>query len=242
MQKPLRNRRKLIEAVAYLRTSSATNIGEGKDSEARQRRAIGGFAGRNGYALVCEFNDPAVSGADPIETRTGFAALLAKIAGNGARTIVVETASRFARDLMVQEVGFAKLRELGITLIAADSPTAFLDDGPTSKLIRQILGAVSEFDKAMIVAKLKGARDRQRAKTGKCEGRKTWREICEAPGSPYAATSDRPSLIDAAKALRGSKRNRAPLRTVAAKLAALGFANTKGRPFSPASVKSMLLA
>ena len=55
--------------------------------------------------------------------------------------------SRFARDLMVQEVGFAKLQALGIKLVAADSPQSFLDDTPTSKLIRQILGAVSEFDK-----------------------------------------------------------------------------------------------
>src|ERR1700747_2570803 len=77
-------------------------------------------------------------------------------ASNGARTIIVETASRFARDLMVQEVGFAKLQALGIKLVAADSPHSFLDDTPTSKLIRQILGAVSEFDKAMVSAKLKG--------------------------------------------------------------------------------------
>ena len=92
------------------------------------------------------------------------------------RTIIVETANRFARDLMVQEVGFAMLRDLGITLIAADSPSSFLDDGPTSKLIRQILGAVSEFDKAMTVAKLKGARDRVRRQSGKCEGRKSYAE------------------------------------------------------------------
>lgn len=72
---------------------------------------------------------------------------------------------------MLQEVGFAMLRDLGVTLIAADSPTSsFLDDGPTSKLIRQILGAVSEFDKAMNVAKLKGARDRARRERGKCGG------------------------------------------------------------------------
>ena len=32
-----------------------------------------------------------------------------------------ETANRFARDLMVPEVGFATLRELGVALIAADS-------------------------------------------------------------------------------------------------------------------------
>ena len=77
-------------------------------------------------------------------------------AGNGVRTIIVETASRFARDLMVAEVGFKMLRDRGIDLIAADNPTTFLDDGPTSILIRQILGAVSQFEKAMLVAKLKG--------------------------------------------------------------------------------------
>ena len=91
--------------------------------------------------------DAAVSGADPIEVRPGFAHLLARIADNGVRTIIVETANRFARDLMVQEVGYAMLRSLGVTLVAADSPSSFLDDGPTSNLIRQILGAVSEFDK-----------------------------------------------------------------------------------------------
>jgi DNA invertase Pin-like site-specific DNA recombinase len=109
--------------------------------------------------IVDWFYDVAVSGADPIEARPGCAALLARIADNGVRTIIVDTANRFARDLMVQEFGCAMLRSLGVTLVAADSPSSFLDDGPTSNLIRQILGAVSEFDKAMTVAKLKGARD-----------------------------------------------------------------------------------
>jgi DNA invertase Pin-like site-specific DNA recombinase len=65
---------------------------------------------------------------------------------------------------------------LGVTLIVADSTASFLDDGPTSKLIRQILGAVAEFDKAMTVAKLKGARNRVRRRAGKCEGRKSYTE------------------------------------------------------------------
>ena len=39
-----------------------------------------------------------------------------------ARTIAVETANRFARDLMVQEIGFAMLRDLGITLIVSRQP------------------------------------------------------------------------------------------------------------------------
>ena len=167
--KAMAGKGKRVDAVGYMRTSSATNVGEGKDSEARQRNAIESYAKAAGYAIVDWFYDAAVSGADRIEARAGFAAALARIAGNGVRTIIVETANRFARDLMVQEVGFAMLRDLGITLIAADSPSSFLDDGPTSKLIRQILGAVSEFDKAMVVAKLKGARDRARRERGKCE-------------------------------------------------------------------------
>jgi DNA invertase Pin-like site-specific DNA recombinase len=73
-------------------------------------------------------------GADPVEVRPGFAAMLERIEGNGVRTIIVETASRL-------------------------KPDSFVDDTPTATLVRQILGAISEFDKAMTVAKLRGARD-----------------------------------------------------------------------------------
>ena len=50
------------------------------------------------------------------------------------------------------------LRDMGVYLVAVDSPQAFLDDGPTAKLIRQILGAVAEFDKAVTAAKLRETR------------------------------------------------------------------------------------
>jgi DNA invertase Pin-like site-specific DNA recombinase len=171
-----------------------------------------------------------VSGADHLDTRPGFAELLAYIASNGARTVIVETASRFARDLMVQEVGFAKLKALGITLIAADSPQSFLDDTPTSKLIRQILGAVSEFDKAMVVAKLKGARERKRALTGqKVEGRKSHAGL-------------RPELVTLVRQLRRKrpKGGQRSLREIAAELAQRGIMNERGVPFSAASINSML--
>jgi DNA invertase Pin-like site-specific DNA recombinase len=93
--------------------------------------------------LVATYYDEAVKGSDPVDTRPGFAAMLEALEANGTRSIIVETANRFARDLMVQEVGFAMLRARGIDLIAADSPSSFLDDTPTARLIRQVLGAVS---------------------------------------------------------------------------------------------------
>jgi hypothetical protein len=39
-------------------------------------------------------------------------------------------------------------------------------------MVRQILGAVSQFEKASLVAKLRHARERIRAEMGHCEGRK----------------------------------------------------------------------
>ena len=56
-----------IPAIAYLRTSSAANVGADKDSDTRQRAAIEGLAKRAGFELVGEFYDAAVSGKDPIE-------------------------------------------------------------------------------------------------------------------------------------------------------------------------------
>lgn len=63
--------------------------------------------------------------------------MLERIHGNGVRTIIVETANRFARDLIVQETGHRMLRELGIELSAADSPDSFMDDTPTAVMVRQ---------------------------------------------------------------------------------------------------------
>jgi hypothetical protein len=38
------HKKKLVGAVAYMRASTTTNVGEGKDSERRQRAAIEAYA------------------------------------------------------------------------------------------------------------------------------------------------------------------------------------------------------
>lgn len=220
---------KSIKAFSYLRTSSAANIGEDKDSGRRQIQAIEGFAKRAGIELVGTYHDEAVKGSDPIDTRPGFAEMLEALEANGTKTIIVETANRFARDLMVQEVGFAMLKARGIDLIAADSPTSFLDDTPTARLIRQVLGAISEFEKAMLLAKLKGARDRKRRLGVKVEGRKSIGE-------------ERPETVALARSLararpKGGKRS---LREISAALAEAGHTTKMGTPYAPTAIKLML--
>ncbi len=79
------------KAVAYLRTSSAANVGADKDSEKRQRAAIEAFAKVAGFEIVATFYDAAVSGADPVTDRPGFADMRERLMSNGAKTIIVES-------------------------------------------------------------------------------------------------------------------------------------------------------
>jgi hypothetical protein len=60
------------------------------------------FARGAGFEVVGEFYDAGVSGADAVDARPGFAEMLERVAGQVVRTIIVETANRFARDLIVQ--------------------------------------------------------------------------------------------------------------------------------------------
>src|SRR5262245_22322793 len=149
-------------ALAYLRTSSATNVGVDKDSDRRQRDAIAAFARHSGHELVAEFYDAAVSGADPIEGRPGFKALLERVVANGARVVIVEDASRFARTLMVQEAGIALLVGLGVRVLTSRGDDLTDSDDEMRVAMRQIAGVFSQLEKTRLVKKLAGARARKR--------------------------------------------------------------------------------
>jgi DNA invertase Pin-like site-specific DNA recombinase len=88
----------------------------------------------------------------------------------------VESPDRFARDLTAQLTGHDFLKSLGIALIPATAPDFFTEDTPTAVLVRQVLGAIAQFDKSSLVAKLKATRDRKRLATGKCGGRRSYVE------------------------------------------------------------------
>ena len=83
--------RNLKKAIAYLRTSSASNVGPDKDSDKRQLAAISAFAKANGFEVLDSYYDAAVSGGDPVTERPGFMEMFRRVVANGARTILLET-------------------------------------------------------------------------------------------------------------------------------------------------------
>jgi DNA invertase Pin-like site-specific DNA recombinase len=159
-----------MNAFSYLRVSSKGQI-DG-DGFPRQREVIGRYAKQNGLEIVTEFIE-SISGTTESINRPALTDLMLALKfTDGPRVVLVEHAHRLARDLMVSEILLAEFKKSGVKVIGCDSGTDLtVEDGdPTKKLIRQILGAVSEWDKNVMVLKLRAARIR----CGKKEGRKPY--------------------------------------------------------------------
>ena len=224
------NTSKLKPVLGYYRTSSATNVGEDRDSLTRQQAAVRGYAKAHGMQVVAEYYDSAVSGTVPVHERDQFTCMLGYIQENKTNTILVETADRFARDLVVQLTGHDLLKAQGVDLVPVDAPMHFMEDTPTATMVRNILGAVSEHNKATLVVRLKSGRDRQRLREGKCEGRKSYQEL------------DPLMVYEAHRLHRKSPRTgkRRSLRKISAELHGMGFGTANGKPFSASQVQRLV--
>ena len=161
----------MTKAFAYLRVSGKGQI-EGDGFE-RQLLAIRKYAAANDIKIVRIFREEGVSGTTDWDDREAFGEMMTLLMSNGTRTVLVENLSRLARDLMVQESIIADFKRKGLTLVSTSEPD-LCDDDPSRIAFRQIMGAFHQYEKSMLVAKLRGARQRAKAKTGRCEGRKPY--------------------------------------------------------------------
>jgi DNA invertase Pin-like site-specific DNA recombinase len=162
------------KAFSYLRVSGKGQV-DG-DGFPRQRESVQKYAKAHKVEIVAEYRDEGVSGTKDHFDRPGLTDLFVAIKSNGVRLVLVERADRLARDLMVGEIILSEFRSLGVRVIDASSDTDLTveDDDPTRTLMRQMLGAIAQWEKSIIVQKLRAARVRMRREKGRCEGRKPY--------------------------------------------------------------------
>lgn len=220
-----------MKAFSYLRVSGKGQVlGDGFP---RQREAIEKYAKAHNIIIQEEFRDEGISGTTELSDRDGLARLLDQIESNGIRTVLVERSDRIARDLLVGEVILGQFRDLGVTVVdAASGNELTADDSDATKvLIRQILGAVAQFDKNVTVAKLRAARDRMRRSKGRCEGRK-----------PFGTHPGEEDVFDRIITLRKARRGqrRLSFQKIAEKLNAEGFYSRSGKPWKPATIRNIV--
>ena len=114
-----------------------------------------------------------------------------KVPANGVRVVIVEDASRFARELMAQGLGITLLISRGVRLLTASGDDLTASDDPT-RMMRQIAGAFAEYEKARLVSKLRHARERVRHEKEKCEGRRPHVELRPEAVALFFSTGQAP--------------------------------------------------
>lgn len=155
-----------MRAVAYLRVSGKAQV-DG-DGFPRQRAAIEAYAAVNGIEVVRWYEERGVSGTVEGADRPAWFELTEE-AKRGKYVILIEKLDRLARDLMVQETILRDLNKDALILRSVAEPDLASTDA-TRVLMRQMMGAVAQYDKTTLVSKLKAARERKKRDTGRCEG------------------------------------------------------------------------
>lgn len=158
-----------MKLVGYLRVSTDRQAEEGLGLEV-QEEAIRRWAKTHGHRVVVWGRDEGVSGSNGLDTRVGLPDALDAIRANEAEGLVVYRLDRLARDLIVQETLLADLRRMGAQVFSTSrAEDDFLSDDPddpSRKLIRQVLGAVAEYERSMIALRLRSGRRRKAEKGG----------------------------------------------------------------------------
>lgn len=227
------------KCVIYKRTSSLTNCGESKDSHTRQEQICLDYCKNNKLLPSATFYDEGVSGKVSVFNRNAFRDLYVYCLENNVKMVVFESISRFSRDLYELEVAYRQLTEKGIQLVSVNDGD--FEDDRVSKLQRQIISAISEYQREEIVFNMSVARERKKIHnksvgvvtldgSGKCEGRKSHKEM----------DTELVAIVKKLRRRNWKSKKQMSFRKIADYLFDNGYVNERGNKFSAMSISRMV--
>jgi DNA invertase Pin-like site-specific DNA recombinase len=227
-----------LKVAAYLRVSTDRQAEEGLGL-AIQRGAIAEWSRTHGHEIVGWYADEGISGSNGLDTRIALPDALEQVRTGRAAAVVVYRLDRLARDLIVQETLLSEIKRIGgvVHSTAASESIYLVDDpeDPSRRLIRQVLGAVSEYERSMIALRLRSGRRLKAQQGGFAFG---------SPPMGYVAKngelSQDPAEQAALKRARDLRREGHSLRQTAAVLAEEGHTAKRGGPWHPTTLARAL--
>ena len=144
----------------YVRVSTA----DGQTTE-NQTRQLHEVAGRLGWTVVAIFKDDGVSGTKGREQRPGLDALMKGVARREFDLVAAWSVDRLGRSLPDLVALLAELQARGVDLFlhqqALDTST------PSGRMMFQMLAVFAEFERAMIVARVRAGLQRTTKRLGR---------------------------------------------------------------------------
>ncbi|GAA1242552.1 recombinase family protein [Oryzihumus leptocrescens] len=225
-----------MRLIGYIRVSTDRQAEAGFGLDV-QEDALQGWARQQGHRLVRVIREEGVSGA--LDDRPGLVEAFAALRQREASGVVVPRLDRLARDLIVQEQILAEVRRGGWTVHSAtNSESHYLADDPgdpSRTLIRQVLGAVSQYERAMIRLRLAGGRRQKAASGGYAYGAPHFGH--RAVGGALVPDGREQAALRRMQALRAAGMS---LREIAVALDVEGVAPKRGSRWHPQTVARAL--
>lgn len=230
-------------AICYLRVSTSRQ----ELSPHAQASAMEAWAQANGVEIVACFFDRGVSGSTPAEERPALSAALGSLRDLDVGLMLVAKRDRLARDLMVAATieRVAALSGVGIISAAGEGNGNL----PADKFMRQVLDAVSEFERATIRARTAVAMAAKKARGEPAKPRKayTLRKPRSCPAvAPYGFRVEFGRLVPspAEQAILAAARAHhsagLSMAGIASALTTAGMFNRQGKPFARERVWALL--
>lgn len=163
---------KRLRIVGYLRVSTREQAENGYGLDVQEHK-IRAWAKQNGHRLLGFYRDEGESGSLGLADRIGLADALADIRDGRADGIVVWKLDRFSRDAMLAEHLLREVWRMGGEVYStAPTENDLRDDpdDPARKLFRRFMASIAEYEKDMVVLRLRMGRRRKAERGGYAYG------------------------------------------------------------------------
>jgi DNA invertase Pin-like site-specific DNA recombinase len=227
-----------VKITAYLRVSTDAQAEHGLGLDV-QRQAIRAWARAHGHRITSWHTDSGVSGSNGLDFREALPDAVAEVRAGRAAGLVVYRLDRLARDLVLQETLLAEIAAAGgLVFSTMPGEQAVIEDDPedpSRRLIRQVLGAVAEYERSLIRLRLRNGRRRKAEQGGYAFGsppygyRAEGRELVPEPAEQVAL-----ARIRQLRAVGSS------IRQIAVTLTAEGHRPKRGERWHPEIVRRIL--
>lgn len=215
--------------VGYVRVSTE----EQRNGPEAQREALAAWCARNGAELVAVLEDRGVSGGAALDRRPGLLAAVDALEEHGAGRLLVAKRDRLARDVMVAAMVERMAARVGAVVVAADG--AGEGEGPEAMLMRRMVDAFAEYERALIRARTRAALASKQGR-GERTGSVPLGSRVAADGVHLEAD---PAEAEAVVMIRELRAEGLTLRAIGAALEARGVP-ARGKRWHPESVASVL--
>lgn len=218
------------KAIALVRASTSDQ----RLSPKAQRSAIEAWASRQGVSVIAYHVEEGVSGATPLDQRSGLLAAIEDVERHGAGHLVVARRDRLARDVVVAGM-IERLVERGGARVSAADGTGD-GDGPESILLRSITDVFAMYERLVIGFRTRAALQAKKAR-GQRVGTVPFGWTLDGDGKTLIPNYDEMRVMETIRRLRSRGLS---LRKVVSECERRGIVSRSGKPLGLAQVERII--